>query len=66
MRKLKFDDAPNYEKIKYFLLKDIEQMGKCLNGEFEWSEANATLFQSLSMNISKKMTTQILYKSLYE
>ena len=37
VRTLRFEDAPDYDKMKYFIIKDLEQQGKTLDGEFEWN-----------------------------
>lgn len=43
VRSLKYDEKPDYDLIKYFIIKDIESSGKQIDGQFEWTDlSNST------------------------
>lgn len=63
MRRLKYDQEPNYDQIKYFLLKDLEQRGFVLSNRFEWSEEQTKFFQSSTAQV---VPPELVIKSIYE
>jgi len=63
VRRLKYDQEPNYDQIKYFLLKDLEQRGFVLSNRFEWSEEQTKFFQSSTAQV---VPPELVIKSIYE
>jgi len=38
VRKLKFEEKPDYKLLKYFIKKDVEDNGGTLDWQFDWSD----------------------------
>ena len=43
IRQLEYSEKPDYNKLKYFVLKDLENQGLSLNGSYDWTLNPATL-----------------------
>ena len=59
---LGYDTIPDYNMLKFFIQKDLEEMGLFLNGVFDWSEN--IMIPAISYPILP--CEQMLLKSLYE
>lgn len=42
VRKLKYAEKPDYDIIKYFILKDLEAINSTLEKKYEWTDCKST------------------------
>ncbi len=64
IRKLQYHEEPDYNKLKYFVLKDLENQGLMMNGTYDWTKS--TLSFSQTPSIISQISNEIILKSLYE
>lgn len=43
IRSLEFNQTPDYDKLKFFIIKDLEQIGCTPNTDFEWINITSPL-----------------------
>jgi hypothetical protein len=42
VKKLKYEERPDYDLIKYFIIKDLESKGLALDDSYEWSDGTSS------------------------
>lgn len=47
---LKFEDAPNYQKLRFMFMKSVMDLGQSIDYEFEWNRNYIKMYGAILNN----------------
>eukprot|EP00347_Sterkiella_histriomuscorum_P003421 403364357 len=68
IRSLSFETEPDYNRLKYYVKKDLENMGHSINGMYDWTQAQDQFLLPSSQQSQSEMMSpgEAIHKSIYE